>query len=62
MKRRNVVLENLWSHRVITKAQFDSLKQNTMQLNFNVESNYDGEGLRLFAKPWPNHCKAVSGK
>ena len=45
LKRRNVVLENLWSHRVITKAQFDSLKQIPMQLNFNVESNYDGEGL-----------------
>jgi penicillin-binding protein 1A len=40
-----VVLDNLLVAPCITKAQFDSLKQIPMQLNFNVESNYDGEGL-----------------
>lgn len=44
LKRRNVVLENLMSHHVISHAQFDSLKQIPMQLNFSIERNYDGQG------------------
>lgn len=45
LKRRNVVLENLMKHRVITRAEFDSLKQIPIQLNYNIESNYDGQAL-----------------
>ncbi|MEG1562713.1 MAG: transglycosylase domain-containing protein [Bacteroides sp.] len=45
LKRRNVVLEKLAKNRVITRAEFDSLKQIPIQLNYNIESNYDGQAL-----------------
>ena len=45
LKRRNVVLENLMKNRVISRAEFDSLKQIPIQLNYNVETNYDGQAL-----------------
>src|SRR5574344_1793001 len=45
IKRRNVVLDNLYTHHIITKAQCDSIKQIPLQLNYNIESNYDGIGL-----------------
>lgn len=44
-KRRNVVLENLMNHHVITQTEFDSLKQIPIQLNYNIESHYDGQAL-----------------
>lgn len=56
LKRRNVVLDNLYSHRadmkkhfgkacIETKEQLDSLKALPIELNFNVESAYDGQAL-----------------
>ncbi|HEY5570210.1 MAG TPA: transglycosylase domain-containing protein [Bacteroidales bacterium] len=45
LKRRNVVLDNLFSHKLISAAELDSLKQIPIQLNYSVESNYDGEAL-----------------
>lgn len=45
LKRRNVVLENLQKHHVITRAEFDSLKQIPIRLNYNMETNYDGTAL-----------------
>ncbi|HNU38416.1 MAG TPA: penicillin-binding transpeptidase domain-containing protein, partial [Macellibacteroides fermentans] len=45
LKRRNVVLENMKSQGIITAAQLDSIKQIPIKLNYNVESNYDGEAL-----------------
>ena len=45
MRRRNVVLENLMKHHGITRAEYDSLKQIPIHLNYNIESNYDGEAL-----------------
>lgn len=59
-KRRNVVLENLHRHRVITRAELDSLKQIPIQLNYNMESNYDGEALyfrEALANELQNWCK-----
>lgn len=44
-KRRNVVLENLLNHQIISKAQFDSLKEIPIKLNFKVEQSYDGNAL-----------------
>lgn len=44
-KRRNIVLENLMRHRVISRAEFDSLKQIPIKLNYSIESNYDGQAL-----------------
>lgn len=44
-KRRNVVLENLQRQKVISRAECDSLKQIPIQLNYNQETNYNGDAL-----------------
>ncbi|HET7734202.1 MAG TPA: transglycosylase domain-containing protein, partial [Paludibacter sp.] len=49
MERRNVVLENLARHNVITQHQCDSLKKIPIQLNFSVEQTLDGEALHFRA-------------
>jgi len=46
-ERRNVVLQNLVTHEVITQHQCDSLKEIPIQLNFSVEQSYDGEALHF---------------
>lgn len=46
-ERRNVVLQNLVTHKVITQQQCDSLKKIPIQLNFSVEQSYDGEALHF---------------
>ena len=45
LKRRNVVLENLLKHKVISRTEFDSLKQIPIHLDYSVETNYNGEAL-----------------
>ena len=45
LKRRNVVLENLVTHNVISQQTCDSLKRIPLKLNYAVESNYDGIAL-----------------
>ncbi len=56
LQRRNVVLDNLYAHRkemaerfghaaINTKFELDSLKALPIQLNFSVESAYDGTAL-----------------
>lgn len=56
LSRRNLVLDNIYSHRdelakhfgracITTKAELDSLKRLPIVLNFNVESAYDGKAL-----------------
>lgn len=56
LKRRNVVLDNIYAHRkelaahfghacIETKEQLDSLKQLPIDLNFSVETAYDGQAL-----------------
>lgn len=45
LKRRNVVLESLMANRVISRQEYDSLKQIPIQLNYAIESNYDGKAL-----------------
>lgn len=45
LRRRNIVLENLMRRRGITRAQYDSLKQLPMHLNYSIETNYDGQAL-----------------
>lgn len=45
LKRRNVVLANMLSHKAITKRQYDSLTQIPIHLNYSVENNYDGQAL-----------------
>ena len=43
LKRRNIVLANLLRKKHITEAEYDSLTQLPMGLNYNVETNYDGQ-------------------
>lgn len=45
LRRRNVVLANMLSHKAITKRQYDSLTQIPIHLNYSVENNYDGQAL-----------------
>lgn len=45
LQRRNIVLRNLLTHKVITKAECDSLSQLPIKLNYNVTRNYDGSAL-----------------
>lgn len=43
IRRRNVVLGNLLSHKRISRQQYDSLSQIPLEMKYSVESNYDGE-------------------
>ncbi|WP_321423898.1 transglycosylase domain-containing protein [uncultured Bacteroides sp.] len=45
IRRRNVVLENLLKHRLISPAEFDSLKRIPIKLNYSIETNYGGQAL-----------------
>lgn len=56
LQRRNVVLDNIYNHRkdmvkyfgkacIETQAQLDSLKSLPIELNFSVETAYDGSAL-----------------
>ena len=48
-ERRNVVLQNLVTHNVITQQECDSLKQIPIQLKYSVEQSYDGKALHFRA-------------
>lgn len=43
LKRRNVVLHNMLKHKDLTRAEYDSITQIPIKLNFSIESNYDGQ-------------------
>ena len=43
VKRRNVVLDNMLRHNHLTQNAFDSLKVTDIELDFSVESAYDGQ-------------------
>lgn len=43
LERRNVVLGQLLKYNYISKPEYDSLKLLPIKLDYNVESNYDGE-------------------
>jgi penicillin-binding protein 1A len=45
LKRRNVVLENLKKHNIITQAELDSLQKIPIRLHYKIERNYDGNAL-----------------
>jgi penicillin-binding protein 1A len=49
LERRNVVLDNLVSQKIITRQQCDSLKAIPIKLNYNVEQNFDGQALHFRA-------------
>lgn len=48
-ERRNVVLENLYQHKIITRNECDSLKKTAIRLNFSVEQSLDGGALHFRA-------------
>ena len=56
LERRNVVLHNMMAHNDLTRAQFDSLSTLPIKLNYNVESNYDGQA-KYFREAVANHLK-----
>ena len=43
VKRRNVVLDNMRRHNHLTQTAYDSLKMTDIDLDFSVESAYDGQ-------------------
>jgi len=43
LKRRNVVLQNMVTRGDLSKQQYDSISQIPIQLNYSVETNYDGQ-------------------
>ncbi len=49
LERRNVVLENLALHKIITQHVCDSLKQIPIELNFREEQTFDGNALHFRA-------------
>ena len=58
LARRNVVLSNMLNHKDITQAEFESLKELPIRLDYSVENNYDGqaqyfrEAVKNFLKDW----------
>ncbi len=61
-KRRNVVLGLMRSHHHIDEAQYDSLTQKDIRLDFSVENAYDGQAI-YFREQLDNYlsdwCKAT---
>lgn len=45
LRRRNVVLDNMYQHGKLTAAECNRLKTKPIELNFSVESAYDGHAL-----------------
>lgn len=60
-KRRNVVLKGLMSNKLITQAQYDSLKEIPIRLNFKVEQSYDGKAL-YFREAVADHLREWAKK
>ncbi len=56
LARRNVVLSNMESHGDLTRAEYDSLKQIPIKLDFRVEENYDGQA-KYFREAVANYLK-----
>ena len=61
LRRRNLVLDNLCSHGNLSVKDCDSLKALPIDLNFNVENNYDGQAL-YFRQELAKHLKELFDK
>lgn len=44
-RRRNIVIRNLYEHKVISKAECDSLENLDLKLHYKMEQAYDGQAL-----------------
>ncbi|NLV52118.1 MAG: penicillin-binding protein [Bacteroidales bacterium] len=57
-KRRNVVLNNMYAHKKLTKQELDSLMLIPINLNYTVENSYDGgalyfrEAIKNYLEDW----------
>lgn len=62
-ERRDVVLQNLVSHNIITQSQCDSIKKIPILLNFSVEQPGDGEALyfRAYLDKYLNDWELANG-
>ncbi|MBR1469654.1 MAG: transglycosylase domain-containing protein [Prevotella sp.] len=56
LRRRNLVLQNMVENGHLTQAECDSLSQIPIQLEYNVESNYDGQA-QYFREAVANELK-----
>lgn len=45
LRRRNIVIDNMVGHKMLTRAEGDSIKDMPIELKFQVESAYDGKAL-----------------
>ena len=45
LSRRNVVLENMYNHGKLSAAELRNLRDKPIELNFSVETAYDGQAL-----------------
>ncbi len=45
LRRRNIVLDNMYAHDCLTKEELDSLKKIPIKLNYRIETAYDGQAL-----------------
>ncbi|MDD3079652.1 MAG: transglycosylase domain-containing protein [Paludibacter sp.] len=45
--RRNVVLQNLVTHKIISQHVCDSLKHTPIKLDYSIEQNFDGKALHF---------------
>lgn len=59
LKRRNIVIDNMVNHEMLTQAQGDSLKNLPLELSFQVETVYDGQAL-YFRQAVLNELKDVA--
>jgi penicillin-binding protein 1A len=61
--RRNVVLQNLVSKKVITQHVCDSLKKLPIRMNYSVEQTYEGEALhfRTYLDKYLNEWEKETG-
>lgn len=60
LRRRNVVLTNMYTHGQLSKTELDSLCNIPIKLSYSVESNYDGKALyfrEALANELKNWCK-----
>ena len=56
MRRRNVVLDNMYQHGHLNKTQLDSLSKKEIDLDYRVENAYDGQAT-YFREALANHLR-----
>ncbi|MBR2150894.1 MAG: transglycosylase domain-containing protein [Prevotella sp.] len=57
LSRRNVVLGNMLKHKDVTQEEYDSLAEKPINLDYNVENNYDGQA-QYFREAVKNYLRA----